>query len=60
MFRYTASSTKLECVTQPYPGSYESFTSLALQALLITNGVYYKSTSSHARFRYHWYFTPQV
>ena len=60
LYRYRVSPTMMSCITEPHPGAYEGFSSQWLQANLISKGVYFESSGSSSRFRYHWYYTPQV
>lgn len=59
--RYHSSPTRLQCVTQPYPGAQDGFSYGPLQTSLLTDSMLTTSAVRHYnQFTYRWENTPQV
>ena len=58
---YTATASRLECVTAPYPGAVEGESYPRLQSRVLTSGGgSFTSTNADESFTYDWNYTPQV
>ena len=58
---YTATASRLECITAPYPGAMEGESYPRLQSRVLTSGGgSFTSTNGDESFMYDWNYTPQV